>query len=925
VVAGLAVLAAALGPAALGAPSALAASPSSGAKVTFTVGIPNDIDSLNPFTGVEAEAYEAWALMYDPLIGYSDKDFSPVPGLAESWKSSADQKTWTYTIRSGVTWSDGKPVTARDIAYTYRRILDGDYEQTNWGSYLRGITKVTATDDTTLVLTASTPTPNMTKLYVPILPQHTWSAIDGKKVRSFANEKDVVTSGPFRLVERKTGQFVRFAANKQYWGGAPKIDEVVFKVYTNQDALAQALKKGEVDFAENMEADPWESLKGTPGITTRASRYPGFDQVTFNTGAALVDGTPIGDGNPALKDKRFRVALNYAIDRDLIQKRGLNGTGSAGSTLIPPLFATYHLQPPTPYSFDLAKANSLLDQAGYTKGPDGVRRLPSGGKAIKLRFFARSESPISQQTAQFVKGWFKDVGLPVTITVMSEDTLTERLGQGTFDMSEWGWVVDPGGDAMLSYMTCDQRSSKDAGTIYAGYSDSFYCNKEYDQLYALQSTQVDPAQRAQTVKQMQQILYDDAPYAITFYYDDLQGYSDRFTGYIAQPPPDGAVLFAYGTFSYRSIELATQKKSEAAGGGSRVPVVVAVGAGAAVLVAAGGFLLARRRRHGSGGSSGLGRHAARRGLTALGTLAFVMVFNFLLFRALPGDPIRLYTRGRNVSAEQVARLRAELNRPIAEQFLTYIRNPFSSEINSAKFNQPVWSVIGDRVWPTVLLLGVSTLLATAIGIRIGIRAGWSRGSRFDRWSTGGTLILYAMPEFWLGMLLLIGFGTGVGPLPGVLPLGGLNSAGVDPSSLAGGWDVVKHLILPVATLTLGYLAEYSLVMRSSLLDEIGEDYLTTARAKGLMDADIRRRHAVPNALLPTTTLVFLNLGFFVGGAITVETVFSWPGLGLLSYQALSGPDVALLQALFLLFSIAVVFFNLIADVLYAVLDPRVRV
>ncbi|HYN16567.1 MAG TPA: ABC transporter substrate-binding protein, partial [Actinomycetes bacterium] len=314
--------AAALAPTA-GVAIAATPTPSGGDKVTFTVGIPNDVDSLNPFTGVIAEAYEAWALMYDSLIGYSDKDFSAVPALAESWKTSADEKTWTYTIRAGVKWSDGKPVTARDVAYTYNRVLEGDYEQTNWGSYLRGVTKVTAQDDTTLVITTSTPTPNMTKLYIPILPEHTWSKIDGKKVRSFANEKDVVGSGPFRLVERKTGQFVRFAANPEYWGGTPKIDEVIFKVYTNQDALGQALKKGEVDFAESMEADPWESLKNTPGITTRASRYPGFDQVTFNTGAALTDGTPIGDGNPALKDKRFRVALNYAIDRDLIQKRGL--------------------------------------------------------------------------------------------------------------------------------------------------------------------------------------------------------------------------------------------------------------------------------------------------------------------------------------------------------------------------------------------------------------------------------------------------------------------------------------------------------------------------------------------------------------------------------------------------------------------------
>jgi peptide/nickel transport system permease protein len=291
---------------------------------------------------------------------------------------------------------------------------------------------------------------------------------------------------------------------------------------------------------------------------------------------------------------------------------------------------------------------------------------------------------------------------------------------------------------------------------------------------------------------------------------------------------------------------------------------------------------------------------------------------------LPGDPVGLYTRGRNVPPEQIARLREQYDRPLGEQFWTYIRNPFSSEIPSARFSRPVWDIVGERIWATVLLVGLATVLASVIGVWIGIRAGWRRGGRFDRVSTGTTLTLYAMPEFWLGMLLLVVFGVGVGPLPGVLPTGGMNTAGVDASSLAGVWDVGKHLFLPCLTLTLAYLAEYALVMRASVIEEVGQDYLTTARAKGLMDRVVRRRHAVPNALLPTVSLVFMNIGFVISGAITVETVFSWPGLGLLTYEAIRGPDVALLQALFLLFGVAVIAFNLLADLLYALLDPRVQ-
>lgn len=315
---------------------------------------------------------------------------------------------------------------------------------------------------------------------------------------------------------------------------------------------------------------------------------------------------------------------------------------------------------------------------------------------------------------------------------------------------------------------------------------------------------------------------------------------------------------------------------------------------------------------------------ASRVLRAVVTLVFVVIFNFFLFRMLPGDPIGLYTRGRNQDAEQLLELRRALNKPLLEQFLTYMRNPFDQAIDSTRFSRPVWEMIGERVWPTILLLGTAILVASIIGIWIGIRAGWKPGSRFDRMSTGVTLMLYSMPEFWLGMMLLIVFSVGAFGIPGFFPVGGMSTPGVDTSTPVGWLNVLWHLVLPCSTLILIYLADYALVMRASLIDERKQEYLTLARAKGLRDAVVRKRHAVPNALLPTITLIFLSLGFVVTGAITVETVFSWPGLGLLTYEALRGPDIPLLQAIFLMFSIAVIVANLIAELLYVVFDPRVR-
>jgi peptide/nickel transport system substrate-binding protein len=596
-------------PVALGASTATAttsgtatgtATGGSSQKVTFTVGILHDVDSMNPFTGLVAEAYEMYQIMYDSLASTSAKDFSPVAALATEQKASDDGTTWTYTIRSDVKWSDGVPLTAKDVAYTFNRILSGSYEQTNWGGYISNVTSVTAPDDTTVIMKTKVPSPGMTHIPIPILPEHVWSKISEKDVKTYKNEENVVGSGPFVLAERKVGQFIRFTANKSYWGGAPKIDELVFRVFRNADSLAQALKKGEVDFADNLDASVWESLKNTPGITAYAGKYGGFDELAFNVGAALDDGTPIGDGHPALKDKRVRQAISYAIDRDTVVKRILNGTGSVGTTIIPPIYANQHLDPSSPYTFDLARANQLLDDAGYAKGTDGIRMMPDGSRPLKFRLVARQESSASQQAVRLIQAWLKDIGVDTEVEVVAEDNLSELIGQGKFDMFEWGWVVEPDPDYQLSTFTCANRSYKDGGQVYANLSDSFYCNPAYDALYEKQSGQIDPAERDATVKQMQQILYDDAPYAVLYYYDDLQAYSTKFTGFVPQPADHGILLFQYGTWSYQNIHLASddaaQKTSQTEGSdGSSAPLII--GVAVVVLLALGlGGVVARRRR-----------------------------------------------------------------------------------------------------------------------------------------------------------------------------------------------------------------------------------------------------------------------------------------------------------------------------------------
>jgi peptide/nickel transport system permease protein len=233
--------------------------------------------------------------------------------------------------------------------------------------------------------------------------------------------------------------------------------------------------------------------------------------------------------------------------------------------------------------------------------------------------------------------------------------------------------------------------------------------------------------------------------------------------------------------------------------------------------------------------------------------------------------------------------------------------------------QPVWDEIVSRVPATVALVGTSAIFAAVIGTVGGIVAGWRRNTWKDHSITSSTMVLYSVPEFWLGMLLLLVFGVTLG----WFPIGGMVTAGSNASGLPLLLDYLRHLFLPALTLTLAYLGEYTLVTRSSLMEVMNEDYLTVARAKGLRDVVVRRRHALPNALLPVVTLAAINVGFILSGAIAVEAVFSWPGLGEATASAVQGPDFPMLQGLFLVFSASIILFNLVADVVYAYLDPRV--
>ncbi|MEV4352778.1 ABC transporter permease [Nonomuraea sp. NPDC049625] len=311
---------------------------------------------------------------------------------------------------------------------------------------------------------------------------------------------------------------------------------------------------------------------------------------------------------------------------------------------------------------------------------------------------------------------------------------------------------------------------------------------------------------------------------------------------------------------------------------------------------------------------------------ALFSIAMVIVGTFFVFRLLPGDPVRNLAQGRNMTPDQLnlERHRLGLDKPVLQQFFDFVGNTLRLDLGTSyEYKRPVLDLIGERIGPTLLLAGTGLVIAVSLGIWQGTRSGWRPGTKFDRFSTSVSLVLWSVPTFWLGLLLMMVLGVGIGPIPGLFPFRGIESVDA-PDGFAYVLDVASHMVLPCLTLVGVVYAQYLLIMRSSLLEEVSQDYVTVARAKGLRDDEVRRRHAVPNALLPTVTLVFMRIGFVVGGAVTVETIFTWPGLGQLFYRAIKVPDFTLMQGTFLLITVAVILMNTLADVVYHMLDPRVR-
>jgi peptide/nickel transport system permease protein len=340
---------------------------------------------------------------------------------------------------------------------------------------------------------------------------------------------------------------------------------------------------------------------------------------------------------------------------------------------------------------------------------------------------------------------------------------------------------------------------------------------------------------------------------------------------------------------------------------------------------------------------GRSRYLLRKVVWAILTIIFVIVLNFFIFRVLPGDPARAGVRDPRMTkeAQEAIRVRFGLDKPVINcfetlnpikvgrcdvnpldtQFFIYARNLLQGELGiSYHSNRPVKDILIESLWNTILLIGAGQVLAIILGMMLGVVAAWKSRTSIDYAALLISLLAWSLPTFWLGIILLF---WGTQDLN--LPIGGKLTPGLHPANPGETLiDVLRHMVLPTITYTIVFLGEYMLIMRSTLLDVLSEDYILTAKAKGLTTFQVLKDHALKNAMLPMVTIIALNLGFTVAGAIQIEAVFSWPGLGGTIFEAVGRRDYPMLQGAFLLIAVSVIATNMIADLLYSILDPRVE-
>jgi len=541
VVAGLAVGAAAP----LASASSGSASPSPSTPVVLRVGWAEEPDTLNPYLSASRASRFVWDLVYDTLVDYDAATLDAVPGLATSWDHSADGLVWTFALRDGVTWQDGRPLTARDVEWTYRFALDHDVPL--WRDALDGVAAVKAVDDLTVRVRCRRPKADLLDLRLPILPAHVWGeAAPAEVLEGFGGAPPLVGSGAFRAVGWRPGESLRLVANDGYRGGRTVVDEVVVRFSEDARALADDLEAGRLDAVWGVPGGRLEGLDGG-GRVAVAAVQPDVDVLVFNCAED-------GDGHPALRDPALRRALARAIDRTLLAESAYGPAGEPAGSLVPAGLAAgpidYHLKLPEAAAASAPdESAAALDAAGWRDADGDGRREGAVGLPLELRLLVREAAPESVAAAARIANALTAVGVPVEVDALDDATLAARVWSTVdgeprpdFDLLLWGWRGDVDPQFLLSTLT--------TGSIGA-WNQAGWSSPAYDALFEEQARTLDAVARRDLVWRLQELVAEEVPVLPLVYRRALEAYDTRhWSGWTSSPAEGGGAVYGLQTESY---------------------------------------------------------------------------------------------------------------------------------------------------------------------------------------------------------------------------------------------------------------------------------------------------------------------------------------------------------------------------------------
>lgn len=517
-------------------PGALSAGATSAS--TLRVGWTSPPDVMNPFTFTTTSSNEILWLIYDTLLEYSLK-LEPEPSLAYKHSMSRDGKTFTYQLRKGVTWHDGKPFSATDVKYTFDIMAKHNLGQAAWS--LGDYESATVVNPHQIVIKYKLPQAFDPALAIPIVPEHIWGTMTPNKILSYANSNPVGT-GPYRFKKWVSGQYVQVDRNSKWWGPKPAAKSIIWNQFENSDVMVQGLASGQLDILTEVPAVLWNGLKGKPNVLPVEMESFSFHHIGFN-----VSKPSNSRGNPLLLDKTIRQALSYSLNRGQLVALALAGKGVPGSVQLPPSFGRWQekIPPAKQLNNNPAKAKKMLDEAGYKMGSGDVR-TDKKGNPLSFRLIAITTTDEDVLAGQIFVKAAEAVGIKLTLETLDDTTLGNivyNTHKPNWDIFIWGWdsgTPDP--DYLLSVPLTNQIGNN---------NDVFYSNKKYDALYNQQAVAVNPIKRLALVHEMQKLFYDDCAYIVMWYQSKLQAYrTDTWKGWV---PTRGGMIYNFTRDNYLKI------------------------------------------------------------------------------------------------------------------------------------------------------------------------------------------------------------------------------------------------------------------------------------------------------------------------------------------------------------------------------------